>query len=170
MNRLKLIIYYILVSKLPHSRYFQLFNKLRVFYVSKVLKIMEYDSDSYFENNVYIADGRNIKISKYCHINENVFIQGAKIGGFVMIAPNVSILSIMHNHNRCDIPMIMQGTEDEQIPVIEDDVWIGRNVIIMPGVNVGRGSIIAAGAVVVNNVEPYTVVGGIPAKLITKRK
>jgi maltose O-acetyltransferase len=49
-------------------------------------------------------------------------------------------------------------------------VWIGRNAIIMPGVRIGKGSIVGAGAVVTRDVEPYSIVGGVPAKLIRKRK
>ena len=54
--------------------------------------------------------------------------------------------------------------------VIGNDVWIGDRVIIMPGVHVGDGSIIAAGAVVTHDVPPYTIVGGVPAKVIKSRK
>lgn len=53
--------------------------------------------------------------------------------------------------------------------VVEDDVWIGSNAIILSGVRIGRGSVIAAGAVVTNNIEPYSIVGGVPAKLIKMR-
>jgi maltose O-acetyltransferase len=54
--------------------------------------------------------------------------------------------------------------------VIEDDVWIGTRVIILPGVHVGTGSVIGAGSVVTHDVEPYSIVGGNPAKLIRYRK
>ena len=53
--------------------------------------------------------------------------------------------------------------------IIEDDVWIGRNAIVMPGIKIGKGSIIGAGSVVTRNVESFSVVGGVPAKLIKKR-
>lgn len=61
-----------------------------------------------------------------------------------------------------------QQGENRQI-VIEDDVWIGYNAIILGGVTIGTGAVIAAGAVVTENVEPYSIVGGVPAKLIKKR-
>ena len=66
--------------------------------------------------------------------------------------------------------MIDQGYEDYRPVVIGDDVWIGRRVIILPGVTVGGGSIIAAGAVVSKDVKPYSIVGGVPAKQIGNRK
>ena len=62
-----------------------------------------------------------------------------------------------------------QGFESEKV-IIEDDVWIGARSIILPGVTIGRGSVIAAVSVVTKDVEEYTLVGGNPAKLITTRK
>jgi acetyltransferase-like isoleucine patch superfamily enzyme len=53
--------------------------------------------------------------------------------------------------------------------VIEDDVWIGHGATVLKGVRIGRGAVVAAGAVVTRNVEPYTVVGGVPARLIGRR-
>ena len=130
---------------------------------------MPYDHNSIFENDIYISDCRNIKIGKNCHINENVFIQGASIGNYVMIAPHVAILNSKHNHNRIDIPMVLQGEQKYVNPVIEDDVWIGRNAIIMPGIKIEKGSIIGAGAVVVKDVPSFSIVGGVPAQVIKKR-
>jgi len=168
--KIKLLIYYLLISKLPHSRYLKLSNKIRIWYVSRILKIFDYDVNNFFENGVYIGNGTNVKIGKYCHINEHVFIQGAIIGDYVMIAPNVSILNSTHNFDRVDIPMIKQGEEKYNNPIIEDDVWLGRNVIVLPGVKIGKSSIVAAGAVVTKDVEPFSIVGGVPAKVIKKRK
>lgn len=170
MRKLKLVIYYMLISKLPHSRFLKAANKIRCWYLSNVLKITEKGSLNFFEYNVYIGDASSLKIGANCQINENVFIQGAKIGSFVMIAPNVSILTKGHSFLDTEIPMVQQGDTEELIPEIENDVWIGRNAIIMPGVKIGKGSIIGAGAVVTKDVEPYSIVGGIPAKLLRKRK
>lgn len=138
--------------------------------MAKVLKIFTYNSNNFFENNIYIGKGNNIKIDEHCQINENVFIQGAKIGKFVMIAPNVSILNSTHNFDRIDIPMIKQGALKQNNPVIEDDVWLGRNVTVLPGVKIGKGSVVAAGAVVTKDIEQFSIVGGVPAKIIKKRK
>ena len=131
---------------------------------------MKWDKNSSFENNIYIGKIKNISIGNNCQINENVFIQGAHIGNNVMIAPNVALLSNMHNHSRTDIPMNLQGKKKGVPSIIKDDVWLGRNVIIMPGVCVGKGSIIAAGAVVSKDVPEYCIYGGVPAKLIKNRK
>lgn len=169
MNKVYLIFYYLLISKFPNTRYIYFFKYIRVFYIAKFLKILPWDKDSCIEDNVYLSNGKNIKIGRDCHINENVFIQGAEIGDHIMIAPNVAILNSMHNFDRIDIPMCKQGVLKIINPVIEDDVWIGRSAIIMPGVRIGKGSIIASGAVVTKDVEPYSIVGGVPAILIKKR-
>ena len=170
MKKLKLLFYYLLISELPHSRLLSLSNNFRYWYLSNILKILDKSPDNYFEPNVYFGNGEKVTIGAHSHINENVFIQGAKIGSFVMIAPNVAILSKSHQFSRTDMPMILQGESQEHIPIIENDVWIGRNAIIMPGVHIGIGSIIAAGAVVTKNVAPYSIVGGVPASLIRMRK
>ena len=170
MNRIYLLVYYLVVKNLPNSRYFKLFNKIRVFYICFILKIMDYDKQSFFENNVYIGDAKNLSIKKNCQINENVFLQGASIGSNVMLAPNVAVLNRSHKYSRIDVPMIYQGVSKVNNPTIGDDVWIGRNSIIMPGVKIGKGSIIAAGAVVTKDILSYSVVGGVPAKFIKTRK
>lgn len=169
INQLALVFYYLIVSKLPNTKFISIFNSFRVWYVSKVLNIMEYHKESIFEDNVYISNGKNLKIGKHCHINEKVFIQGATIGDYVMIAPGTSILNNSHGYKDKSSPMIKQAMILNSNPVIEDDVWIGRNVIILHGLRIGEGSIIAAGSVVTKDVEPFTVVGGVPAQLIKYR-
>ena len=146
-----------------------MFNRIRLMYVDRVLGVIDSSSGTIFENSVYISDGKNLKIGKGCHINERVFIQGAIIGNYVMIAPNVAILNDSHTFAEIDIPMALQPKILNDNPVINDDVWIGRNAIILNGVNVGRGAIIGAGAVVTKDVAPFTIVGGVPAKLIRLR-
>ena len=106
-NKLLLIIYYLIISRLPNTKFIKIFNIFRVWYVSKILKLMEFDKNSIFEDHVYISDGRNVKIGFSCHINERVFIQGATIGNYVMIAPNVSILNNSHKFDLIEIPMII---------------------------------------------------------------
>ena len=169
--KLLIAIYYLIISKLPHSRYVKLSNTIRVWYCSKILKIMPFDNNSKFENGIYISDSKNVRIGKYCRINENVFIQGSvKIGNYVMIAPNVTIHSSTHIYDDTSHPMVLNGLTNAKIVNIEDDVWIGRNSIILPGIRISKGSIIGANSVVNRDVEEYSIYGGVPAKLIKKRK
>lgn len=171
MHAIKVMIYYAIISKLPHSRYVKAANRLRLFYLTRILKVVrEPGKVSFFEPDIYIGNGRKVSVGRDCQINENVFIQGAKIGDYVMIAPNVNILSKSHHFEDRSIPMVLQGESEEKIPVIEDDVWLGRNVVVMPGVRIGKGSIVGAGAVVVKDVAPYSIVGGVPARLIRMRQ
>lgn len=168
-KKFSLLIYYFIANRLPAS-YFPMgsfFNWVRVRLAKNFLKI---GKNSRIYPRVNLGDGNGITIGHYCRINENVYIEGGIIGNYVMIAPNVTIYSSSHIFERTDIPMVMQGQSEKVPSVIEDDVWIGKNAIIMPGLKIGTGSIIGAGAVVTKNIEPYSIVGGIPAKLIRKRK
>jgi acetyltransferase-like isoleucine patch superfamily enzyme len=169
IKTLKLFFYYAVISKLPHSRFGAVFNWIRIWYLADVLHVLGGRLGGHFQNDVYISNADNVRIGVNCHINEHVFIQGASIGDYVMIAPYVAILSSNHNYERTDIPMVLQGETKNIPPVIEDDVWIGRNAVIFPGVRIGRGSIVGAGAIVNKDVLPGSVVGGVPAKLIRMR-
>lgn len=171
MLKIKLILYYLFIQHLPHSRFVGFSNRVRLWYLSSILKITTYDKNSKFECNIYISDSTKIRIGKYVRINENVFLQGSiEIGDYVMIAPNVSIYSKTHVYNDTGIPMVKCGDSETKPVVIEDDVWIGINSVILPGVRIEKGSIIGANSVVTKNVKAYSIVGGVPAKLIKMRK
>jgi maltose O-acetyltransferase len=170
MKYLGYALYYLIVSHLPHSRYSILFNRIRVWYLRRILKIMEGGEKTYFEHHIFIGGPGKVRFGRSCQINENTFIEEADIGDFVMVAPNVAILSSTHNHDRTDIPMIFQGETTGRKVVIEDDVWLGRNVLVMPGVRIGKGSIVAAGAVVTRDIPMYSIVGGVPARIIRDRR
>jgi acetyltransferase-like isoleucine patch superfamily enzyme len=171
LYKIALSIYYLFIIKIPNSRNLKLFNKFRVWYVSKILKLINNPEGCVFEQGVYISAGKErVVIGKHTHINENTFIQAATIGDYVMIGPNVSLLSNSHNHNRLDIPMEMQGMTENMPVIIENDVWIGRNVVVLPGITIHQGSIVAAGAIVTKNVQSYSIVGGVPARFIKMRR
>jgi acetyltransferase-like isoleucine patch superfamily enzyme len=112
-------------------------------------------------NDVYIGPGANFSSITYI-----------KIGNKVLFGPNVTIMAGDHNTN-C-IGKYMFDVEDKlpenDLPVtIEDDVWVGTDSIILKGVTIGTGSVIAAGSVVTKNVDPYSVVAGVPATKIKMR-
>lgn len=111
-----------------------------------------------------------VSLGDYSGIGVNASIHGAcVIGDYVMMGENCTIITRNHAHSRTDIPMMLQGFEEERPVYIEDDVWIGDRVTILPGVRIGKGSIIGAGAIVTRDVPPYSIAAGIPARVIKSR-
>ena len=109
----------------------------------------------------------NIKIGQGSIIGDNIFLDGRDkliIGDHVDIASGVMILNSEHDINSEDFHPIVASVE------IGDYVFIGPRAIILPGVKVGRGAVIAAGAVVTKNVGEFEIVGGVPAQVIGERK
>lgn len=107
-----------------------------------------------------------VQIGDHSIIGSNAFLDGRSgltIGNSVNTASEVSIYTLQHD---LDDPNF--GLEGAPV-VIEDFVYIGPRAIILPGVTLGKGSVVAAGAVVTNDVPPFTVVGGVPAKFIRMR-
>lgn len=146
------------VSRIP-SRTFRIF-----FY----RRIMKYDIgrqahiflDCTFDCTINFSLKNNSVINTKCRLDNK---GGIYIGQNVSISQEVMILSADHDLNSPDF------TGHERPVYIEDYVWIGSRAIIMPGVTIGKGAVVAAGAVVTRNVDPYTVVAGVPAKKIKTR-
>lgn len=92
-----------------------------------------------------------------------------RIGKFVNIGPELRVLTKGHCIERTDIPMQQQGYTEEKEVVIGDDVWIGLRVTILPGVHIGNGSVIGAGAVVTRDIPDYAVAVGVPARVVKYR-
>lgn len=123
------------------------------------------------EKGAYIADGKNITIGNNSGIGVNCRLQqNVKIGSDVMMGEDVIILTNSHKFDDYNIPMRLQGFKEIRDVIIGDDVWIGVRVIILPGIKIGKGSIIGAGSVVTKDVDDYSIIGGAPAKLIRYRK
>lgn len=113
---------------------------------------------------------RDIIMEKESYVGPNCRIYpNVRIGRYSMLAYNVSIIGGDHNFTFPGVPMIYSNRDFSKVTRIGDDVWIGANSIILTGVKIGDGSIIAAGSVVTKDVEEYSVYGGVPAKEIKKR-
>ncbi len=122
------------------------------------------------EHGAFLASGKGIEIGDNSGIGINCRITGPlSIGKDVMMAPGVNIVTQNHEIADITIPMRLQTAEKKKVTIC-DDVWIGVNALILPGITVGRGSVVAGGAVVTKDVPPYTIVGGNPAKIIRSRK
>lgn len=107
-----------------------------------------------------ITVGRDVFINSGCHFQDQ---GGITIGDGSLIGHNVVLATINH-----DLYPVNQRKNHYASIVIEDHVWVGSNATILQGVTVGRWSVVAAGAVVTKDVEPFTVVGGVPAKEIRR--
>lgn len=113
--------------------------------------------------STHISIGDNSGIGDYCYFQGNVVL-----GNDVMIAPRVSFIADTHNFKSTSLPLNRQGAIHKTI-VVGNDVWIGYGVIILAGVHIGDGAIIGAGAVVTKDIQEFTVVGGVPAKVLKRR-
>ena len=112
-------------------------------------------------------DPANIRIGNDTIIGEQVILDGRSpitIGDHVDFATGVMVYNSQHDMNADDFHATSESV------VIEDYVFIGPRVIVLPGVTIGKGAIVGAGAVVTKNIEPFMMVGGVPAKVIGERQ
>ena len=129
----------------------------------------------FISSNVTVGDNSYGELSLYDFSVDSR--SNLNIGNYVSIGPNVNFfLNENHFYKRLTtFPIsklqnnIIQDSYSKGSIVIEDEVWIGANSLILSGVNIGKGAIIAAGSVVTKNIEPYSIYGGNPAKLIKMR-
>lgn len=112
-----------------------------------------------------ISFGRRVAVNSGAQLNGR---GGLTIGSDVLIGPNVMIVTAGHDFRRTDIPIILQDHVAGPV-TIEDNVWIGANAVILPGVTLARGTIVGAGAVVTKSTEPFSTVAGVPAHQIASR-
>ncbi len=161
-------LYTYFANKLPPSsgKHGEIYRKIRYYFgsrfVTKCGQDVNFEKHSYFNPELEIDDRSGV--GNNCYLSGHIVI-----GKDVMMGPNCVMRTYSHAHDRIDIPMNQQGFEPERVMHIGDDVWIGTNVIIVPGVNIGSHCIIGAGAVVTKDVPDYAIVGGCPAKIIRMR-
>jgi acetyltransferase-like isoleucine patch superfamily enzyme len=111
-----------------------------------------------------------IWVGRNCFLGEFTLIRGqggVHIGDHVLLAPRVQLLAVDHLYDDVTRPVIQQGIRGLGITV-EDGAWIGGGAIVLDGVRVGRNSVVGAGSVVTRDVPPYTVVAGVPARVIKR--
>ena len=95
----------------------------------------------------------------------NTIIGPVTIGSHVNLAQGITVTALNHNFEDSEKRIDEQGVSTSAV-VIEDDIWIGANAVILPGVTIGHHSVVAAGAVVTKDVPPHSLVAGVPAKVI----
>lgn len=166
-----LLLYYALAVHLPESDRPMSFGAKRLRRFLAVRIFPRTGSGINVEKGAYFGSGKEIEIGDNSGIGIGARVQGPLvIGRDVMMGPEVMIYTKNHRIDRTDIPMIRQGETEPEPVVIGDDVWIGARAIILPGVSIGQGAVVAAGAVVAKDVPPYAVVGGVPAKVLKERR
>lgn len=111
--------------------------------------------------------GENTAISPLCNIGADDGV--IKLGSNVAIGPGTVVRAANHRFSSREMPIMSQGHVPGRV-IIDDDVWIGANCVITPDVHIGEGAIVGAGAVVTTDVAPHSIVGGVPAREIGRRK
>ncbi|GAA4976425.1 acyltransferase [Kineococcus glutinatus] len=123
------------------------------------------------EHGAWFGSGRGIVLGDRSAIGMDALVIGpVTIGADVMMGPRCVLLAAGHETASLELPMAQQGFRPERTIVIEDDVWIGAGVTILPGRRIGRGSVVGAASVVTVDVPPYTVVAGNPARVVKHRR
>lgn len=142
---------------------------VRNFFYKKILKI-NIGRKSHVSMGIFVTGferGPIIRIGENTVINRNCYLDGRMgidIGNRVNVSFGTTILTLQHDCHDPSFPAI------GGLVKIKDYVWIGANVTILPSITIGEGAVVAAGAVVTKNVPPYTIVGGVPARIIGKRE
>lgn len=172
-------LYYLIAKHLPESH--SIFSlgisgKIRTLLTRGIIdscgKSVDIEKNAKFSPHIKIGHHSGLGINSLIQagLGINSLIQeNVEIGNYVMMGPNVSIYTKNHKTS-LEKPMIFQGFEEAKKVIIKDDVWIGSNVIILPGVTIESGTIIGAGSVVTKDVLKNTIVAGNPAKVIKERK
>lgn len=149
------------IARFPNER-------LRLAYLRRAMGV-SIGKDTHVSMRVFITgywNKANVTIGDNCVINRETYIDGRTgvvIGNNVNVSFQTCILSLHHDHNAPTFPTI------GGVVTIRDHAWIGARAIILPGVTIGEGAVVAAGAVVRRDVGDYEVVGGVPARKIGER-
>ena len=108
----------------------------------------------------------DVQIGDYTRIGlHNTIIGPVRIGNHVNLAQGITVTALNHNFDDTNKRIDEQGVSTNAV-TIEDDVWIGANAVVLPGVTIGTHCVVAAGAVVTKDVPPHSLVAGVPAKVI----
>jgi acetyltransferase-like isoleucine patch superfamily enzyme len=130
------------------------------------------EHDIHFKYDGIYAPGPTIIIGDRVFIgagSEFNIRRGVQIGADCLIASGCKFVDHDHGTSRRDVPMNQQADGAEAAITLEEDVWLGANVIVLKGVRIGRGAIVAAGAVVTKSVPAYEIWGGVPARKLSER-
>lgn len=171
----------VLKKTIKHFLLQRKFPKSKIFYGASLDKDSLIGKNTVLFNNVFL---QNVQVDDYSYIQSSSVLINTKVAKFCSIASNVQIGLPEHPlHMVSTSPIFYDNTQplpfffadkkrfesDIKVTIVNDDVWIGYGAIIKSGVNIGVGAVVGAGAVVTKNVEPYSIVAGVPAKHIRYR-
>ena len=160
---------------------------IKTYYLARILRRLHIPSFNRCEidRTAKVASGAaltKVKMGRYSYVGSYTHITDTEIGSFCSIGGNCGIGGGMHPLDHASTsPVFLQGRnilgknfaniqyQPSEKVIIGNDVWIGECAYIMPGITIGDGAVIGAHAVVTRDVEPYTVVAGVPAREIRKR-
>lgn len=144
------------------------YKLFRMFFIKRKFKLKNVHPTFYVGKGCYI--GKNFEAGAYSYVGSRSRIYpNVTLGDYSMIAGDVRILGGDHTFSTPGVPIIFSDRGIVEKTTIGKDVWVGSSSIIMTGITIGDGAIIAAGSIVTKNVEPYAIVGGVPAKFIKFR-
>lgn len=165
MNRLKTVVR----QRLKHHEHtYRLLRSLRT-----RLRCWRYGL-RHVDKTAYIAAGSSLSsdiiIGPYAYVGPEAMIcKGVQIGAYSMLGPRVTIVGRDHRFDIPGVPTIFSGRPESMPTVIEADVWIGACTTLIGGIRIGHGSVIGAGSVVTRDVPPFTIVAGVPARVLRNR-
>lgn len=123
--------------------------------------------------HVEVGDGGSVIVGQDTHIQAGChlkgFLQSTIIGNRVQLAPHCAFSPYQHGFDDLEVPIKDQPITSKGDIVVEDDAWLGLNVVVMDGVRIGRGAVIGAGAVVTRSVPPLAIAAGVPATVLRFR-
>lgn len=113
---------------------------------------------------------RDLAMAEFAYVGPDCIISPqVSIGAYTMLGPRVMVVGDDHVTDRAGIPITFAGRPPMRNTVIGKDVWIGCNSVVIAGISIGDGAIVAAGSVVTRDVAPFKIVGGVPARVIRDR-
>ncbi|MDU9048762.1 MAG: acyltransferase [Candidatus Electrothrix sp. Rat3] len=177
IERIKLFLlltsYYWFLRYLPegyHHPKFSIFNTARSFIGRKLF--LSCGRNVSIHRNAHFGTGRRLSVGSGSHLGVNCWINAkgsVTLGENVIMGPDVIILTGKHSFDNPGLSIKEQPMEYAPV-VIEDDVWLGARVVVLPGCTIAKGSVIGANSVVSKDIPPYSVAVGSPISILRNRK
>jgi len=171
-KKLILVLYYAVLQYIPMQPMpgWKIGYALRRWAVKKLLKERA-GGGIIVKDHCNFGKGDKLTIGNRSQLSSHGSFGGTiTIGEDVVMGPEVVMMATSHEFSDINVPINLQGARPEEPIVIGNDCWIGRRVIILPGVHLGDHCIVGAGAVVTKSFPDYAIIGGVPAKLIKMRR